>query len=94
MDMRFGAKNKNSLYRPYSLMTFSKEPSKCNLYLVGVQEVRWEGSGTEPAGECIFFYEKGKDNHGLGTSSFVHKRSISTVRGLRFLVIESQRLLL
>jgi hypothetical protein len=26
---------------------------------VGVQEVRWEGSGTEPAGECIFSRERG-----------------------------------
>jgi uncharacterized protein YodC (DUF2158 family) len=29
--------------------------------LMGVQEVRWEGSGTEPAGEYTFFY--GDENH-------------------------------
>jgi hypothetical protein len=29
------------------------------LKLTGVQEVRWEGSGTEPAGECTFCMERG-----------------------------------
>jgi hypothetical protein len=33
--------------------------------LVGVQEVRWEGGGTEPVGEYTFFYGKGNENHGL-----------------------------
>jgi hypothetical protein len=37
------------LYRAGSLKTISRE-------LVGVQEVRWEGGGTEPAGEYTFFY--------------------------------------
>jgi hypothetical protein len=40
-----------SLYRAASLMTVSSKLYKCKLDLVGVQEVRWEGSGTEPAGE-------------------------------------------
>jgi hypothetical protein len=31
-----------------SLRTVSKELSKYKLDLVGVQKVRWEGSGTEP----------------------------------------------
>jgi hypothetical protein len=30
------------------------------LDLVGVQEVRWDGDGTELAGEYIFFYGKGE----------------------------------
>jgi hypothetical protein len=34
---------------------------------VGVQEVRRDGGGTEPAGEYIFFYGKGNENHELGT---------------------------
>jgi hypothetical protein len=41
--------NIRNLYRVGSLVTVSKELSKCRLYLVGVQEVRWEGDGTEPA---------------------------------------------
>jgi hypothetical protein len=36
---------------------------------VRVQEVSWEGGGTEPAGEYTFFYEKGNENRELGTGS-------------------------
>jgi hypothetical protein len=37
-------------------MTVSRELSRYRLDLVGLQEVRWEGSGTVPAGEYTFFY--------------------------------------
>jgi hypothetical protein len=67
MDMRSGLWNVRSLYRVGSLMTVSKKLSKCKLDLVGVQEARWEGGGTEPAGEYTFFYGKGNENHELGT---------------------------
>jgi hypothetical protein len=56
--MRFGLWNVRNLHRAGSLMTVSRELSKYKLDLVGVQEVRWEGGGTEPAGEYTFFYEK------------------------------------
>jgi hypothetical protein len=32
-------------------MAVSRELSRYRLDLAGAQEVRWEGSGTEPAGE-------------------------------------------
>jgi hypothetical protein len=48
-------------------VTVSKELSEYNLDLVGVQEVRWEGGGTEPQGEYTYFYGKGNENHELGT---------------------------
>jgi exonuclease III len=63
MDMRFGTWNVRSLYRAGSLITVLKELARGKLDLVGVQEIRWEGSGTEPAGEYTFFYGKGNENH-------------------------------
>jgi exonuclease III len=60
MDMRFGTWNVRSLYRASSLLTVSRELAGYKLDLVGVQEVRWEGRGTEPAGEYISFIRKGK----------------------------------
>jgi hypothetical protein len=48
--------NIRSLYSVDSLMTVLRELSRYRLDLVGVQEVRWEGSGTIPAGE----YELGR----------------------------------
>jgi hypothetical protein len=47
MDIRIGTCNVRNLYRAGSLMTVSRELSKYKLDLVGVQEVRREGSGTE-----------------------------------------------
>jgi hypothetical protein len=44
----------------------NKSQNTYNLDLVGVQEVRWDGGGTEPAGEYIFFYGKGNENYDLG----------------------------
>jgi hypothetical protein len=58
MDVRFGTKNAKSLYKAGSLMAIAKELSKYKLDLVGVQEVRWDRGGAEPAGKYIFFYGK------------------------------------
>jgi hypothetical protein len=66
--------NVSSLYRAGSLKTVSRELARYKLDLVGVQEVKWEGSGTEPVGEYTFFYGKGNENHELGTGFFVHQR--------------------
>jgi hypothetical protein len=66
-DMRFVLWNVRSLYRVGSQTAVSRELSRYKLDLVGGQEVRWEGGGTEPAGECTFFYEKGFENHELRT---------------------------
>jgi hypothetical protein len=63
MDMRFGAWDVKSLYRAGSLRTVAEEVSKYELDLLGVQEVRWGGGGTEPAGKYTYFYGKGNENH-------------------------------
>jgi hypothetical protein len=49
MDMRFGTWNVRSTYRADSLRVAGKEISKYKLDLVGIQEVRWDEGGTEPA---------------------------------------------
>ena len=38
--------------------------------LVGVQEVRWEGSGTLESGNYTLFYEEGNANYQQGTGFF------------------------
>jgi exonuclease III len=80
MDLRFGTWNVRSMSRAGSLRTEAEEVSKHKLDLVGVQEVRWDRGGTEPAGQYTLFYGKGNQNHELGTGIFVHKRIISAVK--------------
>jgi exonuclease III len=65
MDMRFGTWNVRSLYRAGSLRTVAEEVSKYKLDLLGIQEVRWGGGGTESAGEYTYFYGNGNENHEL-----------------------------
>jgi exonuclease III len=62
MDMRFGTWNIRSMYRAGSLRTVTEEISKYKFDLMGVQEVRWDRSGTKPAGEYTFFCGKGNEN--------------------------------
>jgi hypothetical protein len=85
--MRLGTCNVRGLYRTGSLVTASKELSKYKLDLVGVQEVRWEGGGTGPAGEYTFFLGKENENDELGTGYLCVRESCQRLRGLSLLVI-------
>jgi hypothetical protein len=51
------------------------------LDLAGVQKVRWDGGGTEPAVERTFFYGMGDENHELGTVFPYIKESYQQLRG-------------
>jgi hypothetical protein len=84
MDMRFGTWKVRSMYRAGSLRAVGEEISKYKLNLVRLQEVRWDGGGTEPAGENIFFYGKGNENHELDTGFFLHKKIIYAVKKVEF----------
>jgi hypothetical protein len=58
MNMRVGTWNVRSLYRAGSLKPVSRKLARYKLDLVGMHEVRWEGGGTEPAGEYTFSTER------------------------------------
>jgi hypothetical protein len=51
---------------------------------VGVQDVRWEGSGMEPAGEYAFLMERGMKTMNWVQCLFVHKRIISAFKRVEF----------
>jgi hypothetical protein len=48
---------------------------------VGVQEVRWDEGGTEPASVYTFFYGKGNENHELGKAFSYIRESYQQLRG-------------
>jgi exonuclease III len=62
MDMKFGTWNVRSPYRTGSLKTVVRELTKHKLDFMGVQEVRWQKSGTEEAEIIRFSMEKGMGN--------------------------------
>jgi hypothetical protein len=85
--MRFGTWNIRSLYRAGSIMTISRELSRYRLDLVGVQDVRCEGSGTAPAGEYTFFYGRGMRTMNWVQFSLYIRESYQQLRGVSLLMI-------
>jgi exonuclease III len=64
--------NVRSLYRSGFSKTVSRESAKYKLDLVGVQEVRWDKGGAEPAENYTFFYRNGNAEDNLGTGFLIH----------------------
>jgi hypothetical protein len=64
-------------------MTDAREISN-KLDLVGVQEVRWDGGGTERPGECTISMERGMAIMNQLQVFFVHKIVISAVKRVEF----------
>ena len=79
-DLRFGTWNLRGLYRPGSLTTVTRGLAKYKLGLMGVQGIRWDKMGTVRAGDYIFFYGQGNENHQLGAGHFVHHEILSAVK--------------
>jgi hypothetical protein len=71
IEMMFGMWNVRSLHRAGSLIIVAKE-----IDLAGVQGVRWDRGGTEPASKYTFFNGKANDNHELGTDFFFYIKRI------------------
>jgi hypothetical protein len=85
MDMGFGTWKVRSMYRAGSLRAVAEEISGYKLDIVGVQEIKWDGGGTEPAGEYTYiFLQRGKGESRIGYGIFIHKRIISAVKGVEF----------
>jgi hypothetical protein len=60
------------MYRAGSRRTVAGEISEYKLDFVGVQEVRWDRGGTEPAGQYIFLWKENQ-NHELGCFSYIRE---------------------
>ena len=57
-DLRFGKMKVRSLYRAGSVTAAARELARYQLYLVGMQEVRWNKRSILRAGDFNFFYKK------------------------------------
>ena len=67
MDMRLGTWNVRSLYRAGALGLVTTKLDRCGMDLVGVQEVRWESSGT---------LESGNYNNGIRLVNFATSKNL------------------
>ena len=83
--MGFGTWHAKSLYRTRALGLVTSDIDKCRMDLVGVQDVRWEGSGNLEPGNYTLLYGEGNANHQLGTGFFVHRRIRSAFQKVVFI---------
>jgi hypothetical protein len=87
MDMKFDTWNTRSLCKAGSVTTIARETEKYELDLVSIKDVRWDGGGSEPAGDSTFLYGNWNENHELEQDSLFAGESYQQLRGWSFLVI-------
>jgi len=68
--MKLRTWNVRSFYRTGSLKAAARELARYKLYVVGVQEVRWDKEGTVRAGDYNFFLRERKRESSTGKSFF------------------------
>jgi hypothetical protein len=82
--MRFRTSNILSFFKTDSLNASIKSAIRMWVRFSGSAGGQMGGRWHERAGECTFFYGKGKENHELGTGSFVLKGYTSAVKRAEF----------
>jgi hypothetical protein len=87
MNMRFDTRKTRSVCKAGSETTIAREMEKYKLDLVRVQDVRWDGDGSEPAGDSTFSYGNWNGNLELEQDSLYIGESYQQLRGRSLLVI-------
>jgi len=76
--------NVRSFYRTKVLGLVTSEIEKNWMDHVGVQEVRWEGSGSLETGNYTLFLGEGNAYHQLENEFFVHRQIGSAIKRVEF----------
>jgi hypothetical protein len=79
--MRFETWDVRGLHRACSLKTAARKSENCKLDVMGVEEVRWDEGGSQPAHDYKFFY----GNHHLGTGFRIHTGTILAAKRVEFI---------
>jgi hypothetical protein len=79
--MKFGTWTTRSLCKAGSVTKIEREMEKYKLDLVRVKNVRWDGGGSEPAGDSTFLYGNWNEIHELEQDSLCVGESYHQLRG-------------
>jgi hypothetical protein len=82
-EVRFDTWNVRNLYSSGSRTAVTRELERYKLYVVGVQEVRWDKRSALRAGDYNGFLWKRKRNN-ISERDFLHHRILSGVKTVEF----------